>query len=259
MRELHQLNIDLKAGTVTAETNEGRMEHRLDSAEGFSLVSQAWVRCGWDAKHVYSFAWLGRPIIQLPDDMIRIQELIFQLKPDLIIETGVAHGGSLIFYATLCKAMEKGRVIGIDIEIRPHNRKAIEEHFLFPYIKLIEGSSTAPEIVSQVKSQVKPGETVLILLDSCHTKEHVLAELEAYAPMVSKGSYIVATDGIMGWLGNAPRTQADWNWNNPAAAAHEFLRTHPEFKMEEPAWPFNEGAVKERVTYWPDAYLKRVS
>jgi cephalosporin hydroxylase len=153
--------------------------------------------------------------------------------------------------------MEKGRVVGIDIEIRAHNRTAIESHPLFPYITLIEGSSTAPEIVSRVASEVKAGETVLVLLDSNHTKEHVAAELEAYAPLVTPGSYIVATDGIMSWLGNAPRTQPDWSWNNPLDAAREFIAAHPEFALEEPAWEFNEGHVRERVTYWPGAYLRR--
>ena len=251
------IHIDLENGRVTSDGTDGESDFALASAEGFDLVSKAWLRAGWDAKYVYSFTWMGRPVIQLPDDMIRIQEVIHAVKPDVIIETGVAHGGSLVFYATLCKAMEKGRVIGIDIEIRPHNRSAIESHPLFPYIQLIEGSSVAPEIVSRVASEVREGETVLILLDSNHTKAHVAAELEAYAPLVTPGSYIVATDGIMSWLGNAPRTQGDWSWNNPRDAAREFAGAHPEFALEEPVWEFNEGAVRERVTYWPGAFLRR--
>src|SRR5690606_24886939 len=158
--------------------------------------------CGWDTKYVYSFSWLGRPIIQLPEDMMRIQEVIYSLKPDVIIETGVAHGGSLIFYASLCKAFGKGRVIGIDIEIRPHNRLAIENHELKEYIILLEGSSTDDKIVSQVERMINSGETVLILLDSNHTKQHVLEELRKYSPLVSVNSYIVACDGIMAFLGN---------------------------------------------------------
>ena len=231
----------------------------MDTPEAFSAVSKAWLRCGWDTKYVYGFSWMGRPIIQLPEDMIRIQELIYTLKPDVVIETGVAHGGSLIFYASLFRAIGKGRTIGIDIEIRPHNREAIENHELSEYIALVEGSSTDAGIVEQVKSKLKDGETVLVILDSNHTRDHVLGELEAYAPMVTPGSYIVACDGIMGLVAGGPRTEPDWTWDNPEQAAQEFVRTHAEFVIEEPEFPFNEGNVTERVTYWPSAYLKRVS
>lgn len=242
---------------VVSDENGHREEHGIGTPEGFAILSKLWLRSGWDTKYVYSFTWMGRPVIQLPEDMIRIQEVIYAIKPDVIIETGIAHGGSLIFYASLCKAMDKGRVVGIDIEIRPHNRAAIDAHPLASYLTLIEGSSTDPQIVARVAENVKPGETVLILLDSNHTKAHVLAELEAYAPLVTPGSYIVATDGIMSWLGNAPRTQDDWSWNNPRDAAHEFASKHPEFVLEEPPQFFNEGVIRERVTYWPDAFLKR--
>src|SRR6266540_3398666 len=135
------LKVDLGASTVEVEDADGLRRFPLDSPEAFNLVSRAWLRAGWDTKYVYSFTWMGRPIIQLPEDLIRIQEVIYNIKPDVIVETGIAHGGSLIFYASLCKAMEKGRVIGIDIDIRPHNRRAIETHPMFPFITLIEGSS----------------------------------------------------------------------------------------------------------------------
>ena len=251
------ITIDEAAGVVTVDTPEGPVSHSMASAEGFKVVSEAWVRCGWDAKYVYSFSWMGRPIIQLPDDMVRIQEVIYAVKPDIIIETGVAHGGSLIFYASLCKAMEKGRIVGIDIEIRPHNRAAIEAHEMFGLITLIEGSSTDPKVVAEVAGHIKPGETVLVLLDSNHTKAHVLAELEAYGPMVTSGSYIVATDGIMGHVVGAPRTKPDWSWDNPEAAAQNFVAAHAEFVIEEPAFPFNEGVVTDRVTYWPSGFIRR--
>src|SRR5262249_34591470 len=138
-----------------------------------------WLAVGWTQRYSYSFTWLGRPLIQLPEDVIRIQEVIHRVKPDVIVETGVAHGGSLIFYASLCKATERGRIVGVDIEIRPHNRAAIEAHPLAKYITLIEGSSTDPGIVERVKSHIKPGETVLVILDSNHSRKHVLDELEA--------------------------------------------------------------------------------
>jgi cephalosporin hydroxylase len=155
--------------------------------------------------------------------------------------------------------MEKGRVIGVDIEIRPHNRQAIESHPLFPFITLIEGNSIDPLVVDEVKTLVQPGESVLVMLDSCHTKAHVLAELEAYAPLVNVGSYIVAADGIMEQLVGAPRTQPDWSWNNPRQAALEFVSRHPEFVIDELAFPFNEGSVVERVTYWPNGFIKRIA
>lgn len=255
---MKKLTIDFEKGSVTLEAaGRNGVTHSLGTPEAFSAISEAWLRCGWDTKYVYSFTWLGRPIIQLPEDLIRIQEIIFTVQPDVIIETGVAHGGSLIFYASLCKAMGKGRVVGVDIEIRPNNRRAIESHFLFPYITLIEGSSVDASVVSNVRSQIKPGDKVLVLLDSCHTKSHVLGELAAYSPLVSTGSYIVAMDGIMEQVVGAPRTQSDWTWNNPRQAALEFVASHPEFEIEEPRFLFNEGSIRDRVTYWPDGYLRR--
>lgn len=246
-------------GEKIVVSNNGREEnYNIGSREAFNIISNLWLRSGWDTKYVYSFTWMGRPIIQLPDDMFRVQEVIYSIKPDVIIETGIAHGGSLIFYASLCKAMDKGRVIGVDVEIRPHNRKAIEEHELFDYITLIEGSSIDEHIVDTVKSMVKPGESVFIMLDSNHSKAHVLAELNAYSDLVSIGSYIVAADGIMESLVGAPRSSEDWIWNNPKAAAEEFARTHDNFIIEEPEFPFNEGLITERVTYWPNAFLRRV-
>lgn len=252
------ISIDLEKDQVTVEGESGSVTYSMDTPEAFEAVSRAWLRCGWDNKYVYSFSWLGRPIIQLPDDMFRIQEVIFALKPDVIVETGIAHGGSLIFYASLCKAMEKGRIVGVDIEVRPHNREAIEAHPLFPFITLIEGDSTTPEVVEQVKSGVGPDDAVLVLLDSKHTKEHVLAELNAYAPLVSRGSYIVAMDGIMEQMVGAPRTEPDWAWNNPRRAALEFAEENPNFVVEEPVSPFNEGNVSKRVTYWPGGFIKRI-
>ena len=175
----------------------------------------------------------------------------------MIIETGVAHGGSLIYYASLCKAMEKGRVIGIDIEIRPHNRKAIEAHELFPLITLIEGSSTSPETLKQVKKLVKPKEKVLVILDSCHTKQHVLDELESYQGLITPGSYLVATDGIMKDLYDVPRGNPEWERDNPVEAVNDFVKRHPEFVLEQPIWLFNESELKKNVTHWPCAFLRR--
>jgi cephalosporin hydroxylase len=229
----------------------------LYSKEAFELISRHWLRVGWNQKYVYTFSWMGRPVIQLPEDLVRAQEVIYRIKPDVIIETGVAHGGSLIFYASLCKVLGNGKVVGVDVEIRPHNRRAIEAHELFPYIELIEGDSTSSETVDRVKSHVGPGQSALVFLDSNHTKAHVRKELEAYHGLVSPQSYIVATDGIMRDLHDVPRGAPDWQWNHPASAAEEFLREHKDFVLEQPAWVFNESDLASNVTHWPAAWLRR--
>ena len=253
------IKIDLKESRVIVEDEKENAIYSMDSKEAFEVISQIWLRCGWDTKYVYGFSWLGRPIIQLPEDMFRLQEIIYKIKPDTIIETGIAHGGSLVFYASLCKAIGHGRVIGVDIEIRPHNRKAIENHELFEYIILIEGNSVDPHTVDSVKSLVNPDEKVIVILDSNHTKQHVFDELNAYSDLVSVDSYVVVADGIMENLVGAPRSSEDWSWNNPKAAAEDFIKSNENFISMEPQPPFNEGMIdKNVVTYWPNAYLKRI-
>ena len=229
----------------------------LYTKEAFEVVSSEWLKIAWDRKYSYTFTWLGRPMIQLPEDVLRLQEVIYRLQPDVIVETGVAHGGSLILYASLAELIGRGRVIGVDIVIRPANRDAIETHRLASRISLIEGDSAAPSTIDRVKTQLRPGETVLVLLDSDHSKQHVLRELEAYAPLVTPGSYIVATDGIMKDLGTTPRGKAEWEWDNPTTAAAEFAQSHPEFVLEPPAWTFNESELTEPITHWPGAWLRR--
>jgi cephalosporin hydroxylase len=253
------IRIDTERRIVFEERPEGEVGYPFTSEEAFRIVSETWLQCGWDAKYVYSFTWMGRPRIQNPEDMLRIQEVIYQVKPDVLIETGVAHGGSLVFYAGLFKAMGRGRVIGVDVEIRPHNRKAIEAHELFGPITLIEGDAISPDTISRVKESVRPEERVFLVLDSMHTKKHVLSELKAYAELVSVNSYAVVEDGIKERLVGAPRSEDDWRWNNPKAAALQFVAERSDFIIEEPAFAFNEGIVRERVSYWPSAYLKRVA
>lgn len=247
--------LDTDEQTITCSMGEETTEVALYSKEAFELLSQLWLKIGWNQRYTYTFSWLGRPIIQLPEDMVRVQEVIYRVKPDVIVETGVAHGGTLVFYASLCKAMNKGRVIGVDIEIRQHNRKEIEAHELSPLITLIEGSSIEPKIVNQVKSLVLPGESALVLLDSAHDYDHVLAELEAYHQLVTPGSYIVATDGIMKDLYDVPRGKPQWASDNPFSATAEFVSRHPEFALEHPQWPFNESELRNNVTHWPGGWL----
>jgi cephalosporin hydroxylase len=236
----------------------------------FQALSRDWLRASMHRKYVYNFDWLGRPIIQYPQDMVAIQELVWLVRPDLIIETGIAHGGSLLLSASLlalldlCDATEAGtmldprksrrKVIGIDIDIRAHNLDAIESHPLGNRIQMIQGSSIDPETVANVRQESQGYERVLVLLDSMHTHEHVLAELNAYAPMVSVGSYCVVFDSFVEDM--PPGFFADRPWdvgNNPKTALHQWLKDRSDFQID-PIWP-----NKLMVTVAPDGFLKRVS
>jgi len=220
-------------------------------------------------KYSYNFSWQGRPIIQYPQDIIAMQELIWQTKPDLIIETGIAHGGSLIFSASMLAlldmvdAMEKGRmmdpkvsnrkVLGIDIDIREHNRVAIEAHPMSGRIQMIQGSSIDPQIIQQVKDVAKKYQRVLVCMDSNHTHDHVLAELEAYALLTSIESYCVVFDTIVEDMPAEVSPDRPWGpGNNPKTAVWEYLKNHPEFEIDK--------SVHEKllITVAPDGYLKRV-
>lgn len=249
-----KIEIDTDARTLIVGTD--RLPLYSDAA--FRVLSDLWLKIGWNQKYSYTMSWLGVPIIQLPEDIVRYQEVIYALKPDVIIETGIAHGGSAVLSASLLKLIGKGRVIAVDIDIRPHNRQRIENHALAPLITLIQGSSTAPEIVSRIKGEIVPGESVLVVLDSNHTYAHVMAELNAYAPLVTVGSYIVSTDGIMRDLVDVPRGNGTWAKDNPAQAAVDFCVKNPQFVIEQPSWPFNESTLTQNVTHWPEAWLKRV-
>lgn len=253
-----KITIDTEAKTLVYNDGAKTQTVALYSKQAFEIISHQWLKVGWAEKYPYAFSWMGRPIIQIPEDMVRAQEVIYRVKPDVLIETGVAHGGSLIFYASLFKAMGRGRVVGVDIEIRPHNRMAIETHEMFPLITLIEGSSVAPETVAHVQQLVKPDETVMVILDSNHTKQHVANELQAYYSIVTPGSYIVATDGSMKDLYDVPRAKPEWVSDHPTAAAAEFAAAHPEFVLEQPTWPFNESVLTENITHWPGAWLRHI-
>jgi cephalosporin hydroxylase len=251
-----RIEIDTTENTLIAP--DGR---RLDlySKEAFELISDLWVKTGWNQKYSYTFTWLGRPIIQHPEDLVRLQEVIFTLRPSVIIETGVAHGGLLIFYASLFNAMGgEGRVVGIDIEIRPQTRKAIESHELATYISLVEGDSVRPEVVARVRELIRSGDRVMVILNSNHAKAHVLEELEMYAPLVSLGSYLVAAGSIMRLVYDTPRGKPEWYSDNPTQAVREFASRYPEFVLEEPKWRFNDSKLDRPITAWPGAWLRRV-
>ena len=252
-----KIQIDTESRELIQTQNGKEVKIPLYSPQAYDLISDVWMKVEWSQRYSYTFTWLGRPLIQLPADVLRIQEVIYAVKPTLIIETGIAHGGSLIFYASLFKTMGQGRVVGVDIEIRPHNRKAIESHEMSPLITLVEGSSTSPETVNKVRSLVKPDDKVLVILDSCHTKAHVAAELELYCGLVTPSSYIVATDGCMKDLHDVPGGKPEWKHDHPTAAAAEFAAKHPEFALGDPVWVFNESTLKKNLTHWPGAYLRR--
>lgn len=206
------------------------------------------------AQYSYNFSWMGRPIIQYPQDMIAMQEIIWDVKPDLIIETGIAHGGSLIYYASLLEMIGKGKVLGIDIDIREHNKAEIEKHPMFKRIEMIQGSSVSQETAEKVAAFAKDYQTILVSLDSNHTHEHVLRELEIYAPLVTVGSYIVVFDTIVefmpdGYLPGRPWKKSD----NPWSATQEFLKKSPGFRID--------TAIQNKllISVAPDGYLKRIS
>jgi cephalosporin hydroxylase len=212
------------------------------------------------SKYTYNFEWLGRPIIQYPQDMVAMQELIWKVQPDLIIETGIAHGGSLIFSASIlelnaiCGGSQDAEVLGLDIDIRAHNREAIETHPMFKRISMIEGSSIEPEIIEQVTGKAKGKQKILVFLDSNHTHDHVLAELEAYAPLTSVGSYCVVFDTVIEDLPDDMFSDRPWGiGNNPKTAVWEYLKSHPEFEIDQSI------QNKLLITVAPDGYLKRVS
>ena len=251
--------IDTQAREVRVNDEHGERRVPLYSPEAFDLISSVWLNVGWGQRYSYAFTWLGRPVIQLPQDLVRLQEVIYRVRPDVIIETGVAHGGSLVFAASLCRVVGKGRVIGVDIEIRSHNRREIEAHSLASLITLLEGDSADVTTVRQVTSLLSPGENVLVILDSNHSAAHVSRELEVYYPFVQPGSYIIATDGIMRDLGDVPGGRPEWSHDNPVTAVDEFVARHPEFVVEPPPRLFDESGIHADVTYWPRAYLRRTS
>ena len=205
-------------------------------------------------QYSYNFSWMGRPIIQYPQDIIAMQEIIWEVKPDLIIETGIAHGGSLIYYASLLELIGKGEVLGIDIDIRKHNKEEIEKHTMFKRIRMIEGSSISENIVAEVRSIAQGKQNILVVLDSNHTFAHVLRELELYSPLVSLGSYIVVFDTIVEDLpANYFKEMRPWGiGNNPKTAVQEFLKSNNSFIIDDSI------DNKLLISVAPGGYLKRI-
>ena len=224
------------------------------SNENLKNATDAFMTESIKSRYSYNFSWLGRPIIQYPQDMIAMQEIIWKVKPDLIIETGIAHGGSLIYYASLLELIGKGEIIGIDIDIRGHNRLEIEKHPMSKRIKMFQGSSVSLDMAKLVKQYAAEKETVLVCLDSNHTHEHVLQELQIYAPLVSLNSYIVVFDTIVEDL-PADNFSQNRPWgasNNPKTAVYEFLKANDSFEID------HSIDNKLLISVAPEGYLKRV-
>lgn len=233
---------------------------RLGQDEELAKKTSEWMRHANDGRYSYHFEWLGRPIIQYPQDIVAMQELIFRIQPTLIIETGIAHGGSLIFSASMlelnaaCGGPADAKVLGIDIDIREHNRNAILSHPMARRIEMIEGSSVSDEVVRKVRERADGEERVLVCLDSNHTHEHVLAELQAYAPLTSVGSYCVVFDTIVEDF--PPEMFPDRPWgpgDNPKTAVFEYLKSHPEFEID------RSIDHKLLISVAPHGFLKRLS
>lgn len=227
--------------------NNGNNPTLRKAADDFNVASNT-------AQYSYNFSWMGRPIIQYPQDMIIMQELIWEIRPDLIIETGIAHGGSLIYYASLLELLGEGEVLGIDIDIRAHNRQEIERHPMFKRIRMIQGSSVSEETAAKVREAAAGKQRILVCLDSNHTHEHVLRELELYAPLVTKGSYIVVFDTIVEDLPDNYLPGRAWSrGDNPKTAVHAFLEKNSDFVID--------GDIDNKllISVAPGGYLKRIN
>ncbi len=227
---------------------------RIGADQNIARLSMKWMCDATSHKYTYNFRWMGRPIIQLPQDIVAMQELIWQVKPDLIIETGIAHGGSLVFYASMLELLGgEGKVLGIDIDIREHNRREIEKHPMFKRITMIEGSSTDASVIEKVRRFARGKMQVMVCLDSLHTHDHVLQELEAYSPLVTPGSYCVVFDTIIEDLPDESSADRPWGkGNNPKTAVWEFLKKNDRFMIDKTV------ENKLLITVCPDGYLKCV-
>jgi cephalosporin hydroxylase len=213
----------------------------------------SWFKQSSGYEYSYHFMWLGRPIIQFPQDIMAMQEIIWAVKPDLIIETGIAHGGSLIFSASMLELIGKGEVLGIDIDIREHNRVEIEKNLMFKRINMIEGSSTSNDVLNKVKSYVEGKDCILVILDSMHTYDHVLKELELYSKFVTKGSYLIVFDTVIEDMPDDFFEDRPWGKdNNPKMAVRDFLMSNDRFEVDK------DMENKLLITVAPDGYLKCV-
>lgn len=231
-------------------TNGENQEVDLYTKEGFELASELWMKASAHQRLMYEPTWLGIPIVQFPTDIVMMQELLWKVRPDYIIETGVAHGGSCVLHASILELIGKGTVIGIDVEIRKYNEIAIKGHPLSKRIQLVEGSSVDESTVAKVRNMVPRGSKVVVALDSNHSYEHVKKEMEFYKNFVSPGSYMVVMDGAQEWAAELPNGKPEWKNDNPLRAIREFMETTNE-------WEIDDRYTRMKITSSPMGFLKR--
>tara|TARA_Y100001936_G_C16085577_1_gene681458 strand:- start:375 stop:1103 length:729 start_codon:yes stop_codon:yes gene_type:complete len=235
------------------QIRNNRFIKKMKNDNKLKKLTSGWFNKSFNHEYSYHFTWLGRPIIQYPQDMIGLQELIWKIKPDLIVETGIARGGSLIFSASVLEMIGKGRVIGIDIDIRKQNKNEIKKHRLFKRITMLEGSSLDEKIVKRVYNLARNKKKILLLLDSFHTHDHVLQELELYSKLIKKNNYILVFDTIIEDLPSNTFPNRPWGkGNNPKTAVKEFLKINKEFKLDKTL------EDKLLITSCPNGLLKRI-
>jgi cephalosporin hydroxylase len=237
---------------IEVRSPDGPRELDIYTPEGFKALSNLFTRSGWQHKISYEPTWLGIPIIQTPEDIVMMQELLWKVRPDVVIECGVAHGGAVVLYASILDLIGKGRVIGVDVEIRKYNRLALQSHPLSRRFTLIEGSSVDDATARSVQDLIRPDEKVLVALDSNHTAAHVAKELNLYSRLVSPDSYLVVFDGVMQVLTDAPGGSPAWNDDNPWRAIQGFLEKNDDFEVD----PYYN---RLKVTHCPGGFLKRVT
>ena len=230
--------------------DESGVEIDIYSKEGLNALAKLWIKSSAQNRIMYEPTWMGIPIIQYPGDVLMMHELIWKVRPQIIIETGLAHGGTALFYASMLELLGRGKVISVEVEIRQYNRIAILGHPMAHRVEMIEGSSIADSTVNEVRNRIGPDQKVLVTLDSNHSYDHVREELEIYAPLVSDGSYLVAMDGAQQLVADMPSGKPEWREDNPLRAIHDFLKDHPE-------WEIDPHYNRLMVTSNPDAFLRR--
>lgn len=236
---------------IIVESDKGRREADLYSSEGLSLVNELWTLAGFHHRVMYEPVWLGIPIIQFPNDIVMMQELIWKVRPDLIIETGVAHGGSAVLFASIMELIGHGSVLAIDIEVRKHNRLAIESHPMSKRIEIYEGSSLDRATLDHVEKRAR-GKKCLVVLDSNHSYEHVIAEMRNYAPYVAQDSYLVVMDGVQKMLVDTPRGKPEWHEDNPLRAIDEFVTENAGL------WEIDRNFERTGPTCSPMGFIRRI-
>ena len=251
-----RFTVDTDTSVLTVIDGKASADYPLFSPEAFRIIAQQWLALGWNLGHWQTFSWMGRQMLQLPDDVLRIAELFWRLRPDVIVETGVYDGGSTLFFASLCRLHGSGRVISIEREFRPGVPEAIRESADNRVI-LIEGDSASPEASVEVRRHIRLGERVCVFLDADHSAQHVAEELRHLSPLVSSGCYLIVADSICNGVARTPNGDNDWLWDHPATAVDAFLAGHPEFTRERPPVIFQGLTDFTELSYFADTWLRK--